>query len=99
MNDMGVCVLMLSGVLVEGGEVLWLVDIFVCLGVEWRMVNDVLWLFWCVDKDGSGMFGLKEFAETFALCTRNVFLLCMMLFFDVGGDGDIGVLEFVMCMV
>uniref|UniRef100_A0A7R9XQJ5 EF-hand domain-containing protein n=1 Tax=Ostreococcus sp. 'lucimarinus' TaxID=242159 RepID=A0A7R9XQJ5_9CHLO len=95
---MGACASMLSDAPPEGGEVSRLADKLVRLGAERRTVNDALRLFWRADKDGSGTLGLKEFAETFALRTRNAFLPRMMSLFDVGGDGDIGALEFVMCM-
>ena len=95
---MGACASMLSDAPPEGGEVSRLADTLVRLGAERRTVNDALRLFWRADKDGSGTLGLKEFAETFALRTRNAFLPRMISLFDVGGDGDIGALEFVMCM-
>ena len=95
---MGACASMLSDAPPEGGEVSRLADTLVRLGAERRTVNDALRLFWRADKDGSGTLGLKEFAEMFELRTRNAFLPRMMSLFDVGGDGDIGALEFVMCM-
>ena len=61
-------------------------------------MTKALRVFWRADKDGSGTIELKEFAKMFGLRTSNAFLPRMMSLFDVTGDGDIGALEFMLCL-
>lgn len=94
---MGIC----SSVLDEpppGGELSRLADKLVRLGCARTTVMDALRIFWRADKDGSGTIGLKEFAKMFQLRTQNAFLPRLLALFDVSGDGDIGALEFILCL-
>ena len=82
----------------EGGELAKLTDKLVKLGCARSTVTKALRVFWRGDKDGSGTIELKEFAKMFGLRTSNAFLPRMMSLFDVTGDGDIGALEFMLCL-
>ena len=82
----------------EGGELSRLADKLVKLGVQRNTVNDALRIFWQADKDESGSIGIREFARMFQLRPQNVFLPRLVALFDVSGDGEIGPLEFILCL-
>jgi Ca2+-binding EF-hand superfamily protein len=82
----------------ESGELRRLSDTLTRIGCQRSTVNSALRIFGQADKDGSGSIGIAEFATMFGLRTSNVFLPRLLSLFDVSGDGDIGALEFVLCL-
>jgi Ca2+-binding EF-hand superfamily protein len=82
----------------ESGELRRLSDTLTRIGCQRSTVNSALQIFGQADKDGSGSIGIAEFATMFSLRTSNVFLPRLLSLFDVSGDGDIGALEFVLCL-
>lgn len=82
----------------EGGELSRFADKLVKIGVQRSTVNDALRIFWQADKDESGSIGIREFARMFQLRPQNVFLPRLVALFDVSGDGEIGPLEFILCL-
>jgi len=82
----------------ESGELRRLSDTLTRIGCQRSTVNSALKIFGRADKDGSGSIGIAEFATMFSLRTSNVFLPRLLSLFDVSGDGDIGALEFVLCL-
>jgi len=95
---MGICSSVGGGKIPQTGELRRISDALEGLGAKKNSVRDALRIFCEADKDGSGSINISEFASMFKLRASNVFLPRLLALFDVGGDGEIGALEFVLCL-
>ena len=68
------------------------------LGCSRGTVRRVIALYKRADRNKDGTVDLEEFARTFDVERGNPFLPRLVALFDLSGDGEMGVFEFVVCL-